>query len=126
MILRACTGASSFELTLRLGHTTMPAVSQVLAVKTAAEDPETQEERAILLLERAKEAKAPATRAQHLTKALTLLTSLPSVKPPAATGSYPNQSAAIRCRAYCLAYCLLLQARSFSNTAHVAQFNGYC
>lgn len=127
MIVRARTGAaSSSELTLRLGQTTVPAVSQVLAVKTAVEDPETQEERAILLLERAKEAKAPATRAQHLTKALTLLTALPSVKPPAATGSYPNRSAATHCRVYCLAYYLLLHARSFSNTAHVAQFNEHC
>ena len=90
---------------------TLLLVGQVLKVKTAVEDPETQEERAILLLERAKEAQTPATRAQHITTALTLLTSLPSVKPPTATGSYPNQSAIFCYTADCVSRCLLLQGR---------------
>lgn len=58
----------------------------MLTVKTAAEDPETPEEWAVLLLERAKEAKSNATRGQQLNKALQVLTNLPSVRPPAASG----------------------------------------
>lgn len=58
----------------------------MLTVKTAVEDPEAPEERVILLLERAREAKSPSTRGPHLAKALMLLSSLPNVKPPASTG----------------------------------------
>ena len=55
-------------------------------MKTAVEEPETAQEQAALLLERAREAKSPAVRGQLLTKALQKLAALPAAKPPAATG----------------------------------------
>ena len=59
---------------------------QALTVKTAVEDPETDSEQAVLLIERAKDSKAPATRAQYLLQALQRLTALPAVQPPKPAG----------------------------------------
>ena len=64
----------------------LTACLQVLTIKTAVEDPETPQEQAVLLLERAREAKSPAARGQLLTKALQKLVSLPAVIPPVASG----------------------------------------
>ncbi|DBA87841.1 TPA: hypothetical protein ACH3X1_004837 [Trebouxia sp. C0004] len=55
---------------------------QALTVKAAVEDPATEIERAVLLIERGRESKNPATRGQHLTKALQKLAALPAVHPP--------------------------------------------
>ena len=78
--------ASVADQGLAKSHLQLICDLQVLTLKTAAEDPETQEEWAVLLLERAKEAKSTATRGLQLNKALQVLTKLPSVKPPAASG----------------------------------------
>lgn len=64
----------------------LAACLQVLTIKSADEDPETPQEQAILLLERAREANSSAARGQLLTKALQKLAALPAVTPPAASG----------------------------------------
>lgn len=79
----------------------------MLTVKTAAEDPETQEDRVILLLERAREAKNPTTRGLHLSKALAQLTSLPTEKPPAPEG-LTSHAPATTTSAFCHAIRLCL------------------
>ena len=61
--------------------------AQALLIKTAVEEPETDSDRAILLIERARDSKAPATRAQDLTQALQKLATLPAVQPPNPTGT---------------------------------------
>ncbi|KAL3147912.1 hypothetical protein ABBQ32_002622 [Trebouxia sp. C0010 RCD-2024] len=53
-----------------------------LTIKTAVEEPESDSERAVLLIERARDSKAPAARAQHLTQALQRLAALPDAPPP--------------------------------------------
>lgn len=60
---------------------------QALTVKAAVEDPATDNERAVLLIERGRESKNPATRGQYLTKALQKLAALPAVKPPSPDGN---------------------------------------
>jgi len=60
---------------------------QALTVKAAVEDPATESERAVLLIERGRESKNPATRGQHLTKALQKLAALPAVQPPLSAGN---------------------------------------
>ena len=59
---------------------------QGLTIKTAVEEPEADIERAVLLIERARDSKAPATRAGHLLQALQKLAALPAIKPPKPTG----------------------------------------
>ena len=56
-------------------------------MKAVVEDPATESERAVLLIERGRESKNPATRGQHLTKALQKLTALPAIKPPSPAGN---------------------------------------
>ena len=60
---------------------------QALTVKAAVEDPATDSERAMLLIERGRESRNPTTRGQHLSQALQRLAALPAIKPPLPTGS---------------------------------------
>lgn len=59
---------------------------QALTVKAAVEDPATDSERAMLLIERGRESRNPTTRGQHLSQALQRLAALPAIKPPLPTG----------------------------------------
>ena len=70
-------------------HCCMPLTAvQALTIKTAVEEPETDSERAVLLIERARDSKAPATRAHHLSQALQKLGALPAIQPPKLAGVY--------------------------------------
>ena len=60
---------------------------QALTVKAAVEDPVTDRERAMLLIERGRESNNPTTRGQILSQALQKLAALPAIKPPLPTGS---------------------------------------
>ena len=72
---------------------TLPrAVFQALVIKTAVEEPETDIERAILLIERGRDSKAPATRAQYLSQALQKLATLPAVQVPKPTGTPSSEA----------------------------------
>lgn len=51
------------------------------------EEPESNSEQAVLLIERARDSKAPAARAQHLAQALHKLAALPDVQPPKPAGA---------------------------------------
>ena len=58
-------------------------------IKTAVEEPESNRERAILLIEKGRDSRSAATRAQHLSLApgLQKLAALPPVQPPKPTGN---------------------------------------
>ena len=62
------------------------AAVQALSIKAAVEEPQTDSERAVLLIERARDSKGPASRAGHLSQALQRLAALPAVQPPKPTG----------------------------------------
>ena len=62
---------------------------QALTIKAAVKDSSTDSENAMLLMERGRESKIPATRGQHLCQALQKLAALPAVKPPLPTGMSP-------------------------------------
>ena len=66
---------------------TLCIATQALTIKTAFEEPEQDSDRAILLIERGRDSKARATRAQYLTQALQKLVALPAVQPPKPTGA---------------------------------------
>ena len=51
------------------------------------EEPESVGEQAVLLIERARDSKAPAARAQHLAQALQKLSALPDAPPPKPSGA---------------------------------------
>lgn len=78
----ACHHSPSFSTDLHLPLTAV----QALSIKAAVEEPQTDSKRAVLLIERARDSKGPASRAGHLSQALQRLAALPAIQPPKPTG----------------------------------------
>ena len=87
--------------------TVLSAVLQALVIKTAVEEPESDSERAILLIERGRDSKAPATRAQYLSQALQKLAALPAVHVPKPTGCLSSEASSDVRTTTAFIYCLL-------------------
>ena len=64
---------------------------QALTLRAAAWPPTDPFEKAVLLVERSKDTRNPAVRADYLRKALSELQSLPAAEPPKASGEQGRQ-----------------------------------
>ena len=75
---------------LKLAYVWRPCL-QALTLRSAAWPPTDPFEKAVLLVERSKDTRNPAVRADYLRKALSELQSLPAAEPPKALGEQGRQ-----------------------------------